>query len=101
MQVLIQTPFVRIPIAIDGKSRFTSEKALMKALRLFVKDNADKLFSLARIMEMYTAQYKDNGDIKGLFIDKLEAAWNEQPWFVYQGYLTKDWFKREASRFVA
>ncbi|MBE6021900.1 MAG: hypothetical protein E7231_01550 [Cellulosilyticum sp.] len=100
-QVLIQTPFVRIPIAIAGKSRFSSEKALMKNLRLFVKENANKLFRLACIMDMYIAQYKDNGDIKGLFLDKLDTAWDEQPWFVYQGYMTKDWFKREASRHVA
>ncbi len=98
-RVLIQTPFVRIPIRVNGKNRFSSEKNLMKSLRNFVKDNSTKLFRLAYLMNYYERR-KIELDIPD-FISMLEPFWEEGHWFVSDGYLTKEWFKREASRYVA
>ena len=96
--VIIQTPVIRIPITISSK-KFRSEKALMNALRDFVKPRKNKLMRLAYVMEKF--KYAEANDILEDFISELDDMWNEENWFVgNMKYLTTDWFKREAENIL-
>ena len=97
--VLIQTPVVRVPVTISSK-KFRSEKALMNALRDFVKPRKNKLIRLALVMERFEQAKKNN--MLEAFASECDGLWEEANWFVgNMRYLTKDWFKTEALRYIA
>ena len=96
--VLIQTPVIRVPVTISLK-KFRSEKALMNALRDFVKPRKNKLMRLAYVMEKF--KYAEANDMLEQFISEVDNMWDEENWF--QGnmkYLTEDWFKQEAENIL-
>ena len=96
--VLIQTPVIRIPVTI-GCKKFCSEKALMNALREFVKSRKNKLLRLAYVMEKF--KYAEANDMLELFISEVDNMWDESQWFVgNMKYLTTDWFKKEAKNIL-
>lgn len=92
---LIQTPFVRIPIRVGGKTRFSSERALMKSLRLFVKENSSKLAGLVYIMSYFKGLSKKGDTYLNDLIKHVDSTWEANHWYVTDGYLTPQWFKRE------
>lgn len=95
--VLIQTPVVRVPITISSK-KFHSEKALMDALREFVKPRKNNLMRLAYVMEKF--EYAKANDMLEVFILELDALWNDANWFVGNMKFTTDWFKQEAENIL-
>ena len=97
-KVLIQTPVVRVPITISRK-KFNSEKALMNALRDFIRPRKNKLMQLAFVINKFEEAKRN--DMMKTFISELDGLWSNANWFVGDGRsLTKEWFRREAENIL-
>ena len=94
-QILIQSPFVRVPVSIS----FTSEKAAVNHIRELIDYKADLLFRLGDIFHKISDAIvlKDKAVLANLVNGGLESLWQEEPWFIYNGYFTAKWLKKECA----
>ena len=93
--VLIQLPYIRVPI----QNGFSSEKKAVECIRKIIrKVGSGKLKRFAEISERVTELYKNNrhSELKEV-LDRLQTEWDKNPWYIPGGYFTVEQIRREYS----